>query len=182
MQISQSGLKKGADRPECPIDAGHRVHRNGRYRRRAKCDGEDWESISRYLCVLCRMTISVLPDDRLPYRSLSLGLMKEWFNWQFCDAPGPPALTERERGCVKRALRVFESHNPTLRTALGQIVQDVGADAASLWRTLIRLSQTGPIVHFLQTKLKPLKRADAWCGFSLLGTYRCRFVPPISSG
>ncbi|MEI7902692.1 MAG: hypothetical protein WCK89_20770 [bacterium] len=182
MQISQSGLKKGSDRPECPVDAGHRVHRHGRYERCAKCDGEERESIFRYLCVFCRLTISVLPDDRLPYRSLGLDLLKRWLNWQFCDAPGPPPMTEKERGCAKRTLRVFESHSPTLKTALGQIVQDVGADAASLWRTLVRLSKTEPILHFLQAKLKPLNRADAWRGFSLLGTYRCRFVPPMYSG
>lgn len=83
---------------------------------------------------------------------------------------------------MKRALRCFESHSPTLRTALGQIVTKLGTDASSLWRTLSRLSKTGPILHFLQAKLKPLNVEDGRRGFSLLGTYRCLAVPPISSG
>ena len=179
MQVKQSSVK--GDRPVCPRDEAHRVHRNGSYEHYVDCDDDRKERVPRFLCVGCWLTISVVPDTRLPYRSLGLDVLWRWLDWQFSDAQGPPALTEKERDCAKRTLRSFESHSPTLKEALGQIVKDVGASTGSLWRVLLRLSKLGPILHFLQTRLKPLKRAGAKRGFSLVGTYRCLVPPPLFS-
>ena len=158
------------------------MHRHGSYPRYKDCERPETERVPRFLCVPCGVTISVAPDTRLPYRSLGLDVLRRWFDWQFCGGPDPPVAGEKERGCVKRALKCFESHSPTLRTALGQIVTKLGTDAGSLWRTLSRLSKTEAILHFLQAKLKPLDGGDGRRGFSLLGTYRCLAVQPFFSG
>ena len=107
------------------------------------------------------------------YRSVSLEVVKQWLDWALGGGPAPPVAGERERGCASRAVGCFVRHSPVLGTALGQIVRDVGAGAASLWRTLVRLSKTEPILRFLQAKLKPGDEANGRRGFSLLGTYRC---------
>jgi len=163
------------------VDAAHRVHRHGHYEHFADCDSAELEAVPRFLCILCWRTISVVPDRRLPYRSVDLAAICRGFDRAFCGGPDPPPGSEKEQGCVRRALRSFESHSPALRTALGQIVRDVGADAAALWRTLRRLNETRPILHFLQEKLKPLKRDGKRRGFGLLGTYRCLASQPCSS-
>jgi len=178
MQVTRSSFK--GDRPVCPRGEGHRVHRHGSYPHYADCESEEKERVPRFLCVVCRLTISVVPDTRLPYRSLNLETLWRWFDWQFCGGPDPPAAGERERGCLVRAVKCFGQHSPVLRTALGQIVTKLGADAASLWRTLSRLSKSESILHFLQTKLKP-KVESGRRGFSLLGAYLCLAVQPFSS-
>ena len=181
MQVKQSSVK--GDRPVCPRDEAHRVHRHGSYPHFEDCEIESKVvRVPRFLCVGCQLTISVVPDTRLPYRSLGLDVLWRWFDCQFRGGQGPPEMTEKERDCAKRAWKGFESHSPTLRTALGQIVKDVGANAGSLWRALHRLSKSWPILHFLQTRIKPLEHAGSRRGFSLLGTYLCLGLPPLFTG
>ena len=180
MQVKESSFR--GDRPECPRDGRHRVHRHGFYEHYKNCDSAGKERVRRFLCVLCGITISVTSDNRLPYRSVSLETVTGWFDRKYRAGADPPSVSEKEQDCVKRALRCFESHSPALRTALGQIVTKLGADAGSLWRTLSRLSKTGSILRFLQAKLKPLDEGGGRRGFSLLGTYRWLAVAPISSG
>jgi len=179
MQVKEGSFR--GDRPPCPRDGRHRVHRHGSYPHYQDCDSARQGRVLRFLCVICGRTISVVPDTRLPYRSVGLQQVQAGLAWRFGGGPAPPEGSERERGCVKRALQCFESHSPALRHALGQIVQDVGADATALWRTLGRLSTTGPILRFLQEKLKPLAQGHTRRGFSLLGTYRCLAVQPFST-
>ena len=171
VQVGQSSVR--GDRPLCPRDSDHRVHRHGTYGHYRDCQSAEKERVPRYLCVWCRTTISVVADSRLPYRSVSLEVVKQWLDWALGGGPAPPVAGERERGCASRAVRCFVRHSPVLGTALGQIVRDVGAGAASLWRTLVRLSKTEPILRFLQAKLKPEADAAGRRGFSLVGTYRC---------
>jgi hypothetical protein len=180
VQVRQSSVI--GDRPVCPVDVKHRVHKHGYYHRYSDPQSSGQEKTPRFLCVVCGFTISVLRNDLLPYRSVHVDRLKEWFEWQFRGGPEPPCGGEKERGCLKRATRCFTLHNPALREALGQIVKEIGADATSLWRTLVHLSKTADILHFLQKKLKPLTVNRRTLGFSLLGTYRCLAVQPIYSG
>jgi hypothetical protein len=184
MQIRQSSMK--GDRPECPLDHRHTVHKHGSYVRYCGLEGgtdDDRWNIPRFLCVLCRWTISVLPDNQLPYRSIDVGRLVLWLNREYLGRPEPPAASEKEKGCVRRALRCFVRHSPSLIKALGQIVKDIGASARSLWRSLSRLNDMSGMMRFLQEKLKPEKLADGgFVGFSLLGCYRCLAVQPLSGG
>lgn len=184
MQIRQSSMK--GDRPECPLDQRHKVHKHGSYGRYCGLEGEtddDRESIPRFLCVFCGWTISVLPDNQLPYRSIDVGRLALWLNREYLGGPEPPTASEKEKGCARRALRCFVRHSPSLIKALGQIVKDIGASARSLWLVLDNLSDVKNTLRFLQEKLKPEKFADGgFVGFSLLGCYRCLAVQPLSSG
>lgn len=117
--------------------------------------------------------MSVLDDNRLPYRSIHVDQLEAWINWLFSGGPEPPAK-EIERDCLKRATQCFVRNSPSLREALGQIVKDIGAEAKSLWRSLRRLGDLRKILRILQEKIKfPKHGLGKSRGLSLLGSYLC---------
>jgi len=162
------------DRPECPLDRSHKVHRHGSYDRYKEPESKEKEEVPRFLCVPCGHTVSVLDDELLPYRSIRVDRLECWLNWRFGGGPEPLATREVERGCADRALACFVRNSPSLIKALGQIVNHVRADAGSLWRVLRRLGDLGTILRQLQEKIKlPFQRPEKRRGLSLLGTYVC---------
>ena len=162
------------DRPECPVDRRHKVHRHGSYDRYKGPESAEQEAVDRFLCVPCGQTVSVMDDQRLPYRSIRVDRLECWLNRQFNGGPEPPAMREVERGCMERALACFVRNSPSLVKALGQIVKHVRADAGSLWRVLGRLGDLGTILRQLQEKIKlPFLGGEKRRGLSLLGTYVC---------
>ena len=172
MQIRYSSMK--GDRPACPVDRSHKVHRHGSYDRYKGPEGTEQEAVDRFLCVPCGRTVSVLDDQRLPYRSIQVDRLERWLNWQFSGGPEPPAMKEVERGCAERALACFVRHSPSLIKALGQIVKHVHADAGSLWRVLRRWGDLRTILRQLQEKIKlPFQRGEKRRGLSLIGTHVC---------
>src|SRR5258708_23576055 len=90
--------------PPCPVDPDHTIHGHGSYERYANCDDNKLEEIPRFLCAPCGHTISVLPDDRLPYRAVSAALVEQHFDAQAHpgEAQKPPAI-ETEKSFLKRA-------------------------------------------------------------------------------
>lgn len=172
------------DRPDCPTDPKHRVHKHGNYARHCDCEDEgddDKERIRRFLCIFCNLTISVLPDNQLPYRCIDATRLVFWMNWKFHDGPEPPPAGETEKGCMRRALECFIRYSPSLTEALGQIAKDVCTNARSLWLVLDSLGDVTATLRFLQEKLKPEKTMNGRRrGFSLLGRYRCLAVQPLS--
>lgn len=160
MQVRQSSVR--GDRPECPIDPAHRVHSNGTYERYAKADGTEKEKVPRWLCTAGCGTISVLPDTMLPYRPVAVGLLNEWFDAVFMGR-APPAVTENEKGCLKRALTRFLQRIPSLTEVLGQMVETLSPTATQLWVRLRKLGELSDILLFLAESFKT----------SLLGNYRC---------
>jgi len=170
------------DRPECPGDSKHRVHKHGSYSRHCSTKfASVKEKIHRYLCTICNWTISVLPENQLPYRSIDATRFILLLNWKFHGGPEPPNIGTEERGCMRWALDCFIRNSPALTGALGQIVKDGCSNARSLWRTLSRLGDVSSILRFLQEKLKPEKTINGGLrGFSLLGRYRCLAVQPLS--
>src|SRR5205814_1685110 len=100
MRKRQSSFK--GDRPLCPFDPNHTVHRHGSYERWANCDDGLLQIILRFLCTFCLHTISVLPDDVLPYRAVSVPLLEKDLDARVNGTPPPPA-TVNEKGCLKRA-------------------------------------------------------------------------------
>ena len=160
MQVRQSSVH--GDRPECPIERTHRVHSHGVYKRYAKADGTDKEKVPRWLCIVCGGTISVLSDTRLPYRPVGTSLVEKWFDAVFMGR-APPKVTEKEKGCVERAVRRFLQHIPSLTEVLGQMINVLSPTATQLW---VRLRKLGKLTEILRLLAEDFKT-------SLLADYRC---------
>lgn len=166
MQVRQSSLT--GDRPLCPHDRDHRVHAHSSYSRRTKPDGDETVSIKRWICVVCGGTISVLPDEMLPYRAVDTSTMMKWFD-AILAGRSPPPSSEKERGCLERALQAFNQHIPELKRALGQIVHAITPSAAQLWTQLRRGRNLVAILRFLAVDFKT----------SLLRHYDCLHPWPV---
>jgi len=160
MQIRQSSVR--GDRPRCPLDRTHKVHSHGDYERYLKADGEEMEKVPRWLCVVCGGTISVLPDTRLPYRPVGVGLVEAYLDAVFM-ARAPPKVTEKEKGCLERAHTRFRQRIPSLTVVLGQMIEVINPTATQLWIGLRKLGKLGKILRCLAEDFKT----------SLLGDYRC---------
>jgi hypothetical protein len=166
MQIRQSSLV--GNRPLCPRDRNHRVHSHGCYCRYAKADGQERVRIGRWVCVVCGGTISVLPDEMLPYRAVEADTVMKWFD-AILAGRSPPPVTEKQRGCLARALGAFNQHIPSLTLALGQIVRAITPSAAQLWTLLRQGRNLGGILCFLAEDFKT----------SLTGHYGCLHPWPV---
>ena len=160
MQLRASSVR--GERPVCPVHRRHRVHGNGSYDRYRDVTGGARRRIRRWRCTVCGLSISVLPDDMLPYRALAVGLLQAWMD-AVLGGRDPPAVGEIERGCCQRALRRFHKHIPSLASAMGQMVATINPSASELWSTLRSLGDLPSILLHLAERFK----------LSLLCAYRC---------
>jgi hypothetical protein len=169
MQTRKSLFKD--DRPPCPVDPQHPVHCHGQYDRYADCDEltkSKW--IDRFLCYICRHTIGVLPDGTLPYRAISVAKVQACFDAKAAEEP-EPAVSEVERGCLKRAWLRFGQRLNAFALLLGQMLQTRQSTAAKpIWTQLRRLGNLERILHVLGRKFKT----------SLLLDYRCLKPWPVA--
>ena len=148
MQIRASSLH--GDRPTCPAEPNHIVHANGSYERYANCDDDRKINIPVFRCVPCGHTMSVLPDDCLPYRPVPVLLVEQYFDAEANPAQTPePSATEKEKGCLKRACARFKQRVAPLCAALGQMIAAVKPTAAQLWNQLRRTSNLAAILRQL---------------------------------
>jgi hypothetical protein len=126
--------------------------------------------VPRWYCTAGCGTISVLPDTFLPYRPVGTGLVEGW-----CDAVflgrAPPKATEKEKGCLERALTRLIQRIPSLTEVLGQMVTTLSPTATQVWTQLRKLGKLSTILRLLAEKFKT----------SLLGDYRC-LRAPVASG
>ncbi|CAN5332623.1 hypothetical protein BH09VER1_BH09VER1_56400 [soil metagenome] len=162
MQIFEASLC-GADRPLAPRDCpecggGRKLWCHGTIRRCRGSEGDEKAGSSRFLCVQCGHTWSVIPADMLPYRSMAASrfesLMDERFGLAGRGARPPPA-TEIEEGCIRRAYKVLSKRIPFLCGLLGQQMP-LGARAGvgCFWRALRELGPTGEILVRLAREFK----------------------------
>jgi len=161
MQTRQSLLK--GDRPWCPVDPKHPIHRHAKYGRYANCQEltkSKW--IPRFLCRPCGHTISVLPDDTLPYRAISAPLTEASFDAKAAGKPEPP-VSQRERGCLKRAWARLRQRVEVLLAVLGQMIEAVKPSPSKFWNQLRRYGNLEEILRLLSRDFK----------ISLLGNYQC---------
>jgi hypothetical protein len=144
------------------------VHRHGSYERYARPEGRECFAVQRYWCPQCELTLSVLPVERLPYRSLEAKRVEAFFNVQaeFGSGPDPPP-GQLEAGCLRRAWTRFQTRVSTLKEAFGLLLASAMSGAADLWKQM-RLAKPSlvKILGFL-----------APSGKSLLGDYRCLRPP-----
>ena len=172
MQLRLSLLT--GDRPACPVDVKHCMHHHGAYYRYANCDDlEKSVEVLRYRCCRCGRTISVLPDEMLPYRPLGTKLVEEHFDAQ-AGEQAEAQLTEKEMGCLKRAWHRFTQRLNAITFVLGQMMQIRLSDAKLIWVQLRRLGNLKVILRLLGRKFKT----------SLLGDYQCLkpWKPKIPKG
>ena len=161
MQTRFSLLSKA--RPPCALDPTHRVHCHGRYSRQGDCKKIPalvW--ILRFLCLICGRTISVLPDELLPYRPISAAKVQEHFDALAKDQPIPSA-TEIEQGCLKRAWERFTRRCAALAALLGQMMQLVSLEPKLIW---LQLRRWGSLSDILLRLARPFNT-------SLLHDYLC---------
>jgi hypothetical protein len=164
MQLRSSSLH-GRRPGRCPHCQHGKLHRHGAYARHSQADGradEDLETISRYFCPRCGRTCSVLPDDMLPYRSISASKTQKHFDAVFNGGPAPPT-TEKEGGCLERACKQFVERVTPLAKSLGQMIRVIRPTAQKLWQALRSFGNLRKILCFLARDFKT----------SLLGDYRC---------
>jgi len=167
MQIRESSLKGG--KVQCPRNRNHRIHNHGGYWRRRHPEGRQSIWIERWLCVVCRRTLSVLPDDMFPYRSIHVDAFEEWLEAHYLGR-APPAVREVEKECLERARKRFELRIPSLTSLLGQMIFIIKPSARELWKSLQNLGRLSDNLRVLSERFKT----------SLLGDYRCLqpFSPP----
>lgn len=148
MQKRASSFK--GDRPPCPVDPHHTIHRHGNYQRYANCNDDQEEDIGRFLCLPCGRTISVLPDHRLPYRAVPAPLVEKHFDAQaHPDQAKEPPATEKEKGCLKRAWARFKQRVVSLTASLGQMIRVLKPNAPQLWNHLRRQGNLPAILRQL---------------------------------
>ena len=157
------------DRPACPQACPGRVHRHGSYRRFAQASGAATFGVQRFLCPQCGITLSVLPENRLPYRPLEATRLEASFNEVAEAGSGPdPPPNQLEAGCLRRAWRRFQTRVPKLQEAFGLLIDSASLRAGHLWKQMRQAKRDlRGILLYLARHHKS----------SLLGDYRCLREP-----
>ena len=136
------------------------LHKHGSFTRWRGVDGTRSESVQRYICPRCRSTWSVIPSGMMPYRSIEVERFEELADSQLGSTGGdarPPPATEKEEGCIRRAMKKLSERIPLLCGLLGQqMPAPVGMDIGSFWRALRKLGSTGEILLRLARDFKTL--------------------------
>lgn len=159
------------DRPPCPGKCPRRLHRHGSYRRFKRPCGKELRSIQRFVCPLCRDTVSIIPEQALPYRPLEVDRLQAHLDQKAEGGTGldpPPSITEA--GCLERAWSRFSARSAQLRHVFGQLLPATLKSADHLWLEMRRAQGSlVKILHFL---------ADTR-NISLLGDYACLKPPAV---
>jgi len=169
IQIRENSFN--GDRPPCPSLCPQRLHRHGFYERFKNPSGEELRSIPRFYCPGCGHTVSVTPEQVLPYRAVEADRVQAHFDQKAEAGTGPdppPSITEA--GCLERAWSRFAARSATLRHVFGQLLPATIKSASHLWREVRRAQGSlVKILHFLADT-----RNISW-----LGDYACLKPPPV---
>jgi hypothetical protein len=145
------------------------MHVHGFYWRYVKPTGKERLAVLRYRCPDCGLTVSVLPADRLPYRSLEGARLEAFLDAQAGIRSGPdPPPGVLEAGCLRRAWTRFQTRVSPLKEAFGLLIPSVLSGAEHLWQQMRLAKKTlAGILGYLGQS----------CNRSLLGDYRCLRLP-----
>ena len=169
MQVYEVSLGVG-ERPcpgrECPQCGGCvRLQKHGSYTRWRGVDGAQPVEVERYICPRCRRTWSVIPSGMMPYCSLPMERLEQLADEHFGLAGGgarPPPATEKENGCIRRAIKKLSKRIPFLCGLFGQQLPVFGnTDICQFWWAMREL---GPTTNTLVRLARDFKT-------SLLGCY-----------
>ena len=169
IQIRENSFK--GDRPPCPGLCPKRLHRHGCYERFKNPSGEELRSIARFYCSDCGHTVSVIPEEVLPYRPVQAHRVQAHFDQKAEVGTGPdppPSITEA--GCLERAWSRFAARSATLRHVFGQLLPATIQNPSHLWKEMRgSIPSVVQILHFLANTRN----------ISLLGDYACLKPPPV---
>ena len=167
MQIRRASFPTNSSQPPCPFEHEDLpcLHKHGHYERYSQPDGSGESRIPRFLCKFTGRTVSILPDQFLPYRPVNLPVVQAHFD-QLAEAtqdPDPESCLI-QRGCLIRAWKRFTSteRKLSLTDFFGQRLPRTSSPQA-LWKAMRQAA--GNLSHIL------LELASQ--GKSLLGDYRC---------
>lgn len=168
MQVREGTLK--GQRPQCPRRCPGKTHWHAQYERYASPDGTAKEKIQRWLCPQCGVTVSVLPDHRLPYRSVEAERLRADFDRRAgltSAGPDPPPSVV-EAGCLQRAWSCLAARVKRLGEAFGQLLPSGIDEVHHLWRAIRQTKNSvAKVLLFLSESHQ----------ISLLGDYRCLRAP-----
>ena len=167
MQLRHSFCQSKKFRSSCVFghpEKGRCLHRHGSYERYRHPHGNDKIKIRRFLCKFTGRTISILPDDVLPYRPLPVPVLEAGFDQGSEERREPSHPSAVVEGCLRRAWQRFAStsRRHSLTAFFGQRLA-LTDNAPDLWQALRKA------VGSLKAMLEEL----AYDGRSLLGDYRC---------
>jgi hypothetical protein len=103
--------------------------------------------LERFYCPPCGTTVSVLEEEMLPYRAMTIGQVQERL-----DAEVLQTGSEAERRPCG-LLADLARNEPRLRLLFGQMV-GCAAGVANLWRDLRRIGSLREIVRLLEVQFK----------------------------
>ena len=146
-------------RPTCPEHLKQRVYRHGFYVRFENCDNQRRLRIERFVCLRCGRTLSVLPQNRLPYVALNTALVESEFDAR-ASGTDPPPRSEKERGCLRRAFERFAARVTPLCALLGQMIRPTKPSVGDCWKGLRQLDNLEGILLLLGTKFNTSLLAD----------------------
>lgn len=167
IQIRQDTLTQ--ERPGCPRGCSGKLHRHGSYARYENPSGALKLKVQRFYCRPCKATVSVLPANHLPYRSVKVDRLQADFDQRAnIDPHGPdPPPDCVEAGCLKRAWSSLASRLHRLADVFGQRFKPI-EDVQALWCSL---RQT------MNSARSMLGWLAQYHHISLLGDYRCLRPP-----
>ena len=176
MQIRKSCFIRadGCQQPEC----NGTLHGHGSYSRYSDPDGYGCFEVPRYCCNRCRLTISVLADNRLPYRPVAAEELEAAFDGKAqvlatmalpaatptatptatpiatpIATPAPPS--EKKSGCFDRAWTAWNRNSRQIAELIGhKLPRAASEDAAQCWRSLRETLNIKGILSILWTRFK----------------------------
>ena len=167
MQIRRASFPTNSSQPPCPFEHEDLpcLHQHGHYTRFSQPEGSGESRIPRFLCKFTGKTVSILPDQFLPYRPINLPVVQAHFD-QLADAtqdPDPEPCRVK-RGCLIRAWKRFTSTERKLSLIdfFGQRLPRTNSPQ-DLWNAMRHAAG-----HLSQILLEL-----AVHGKSLLGDYQC---------
>jgi hypothetical protein len=168
MQIRASQFQKerGCMHPGCDGV----LHGHGSYSRYSGPDGSECFAVPRYCCSRCRLTLSVLADERMSYRAVTVAEVEAAFDrtvgrGEAEDAArASPAASEKKSGCLDRAWKAWNRNSRRIAELMGHLLpREALGCAQRCWRSLRAAFSLEGILKLLGERFKT----------SLLGDYRC---------
>lgn len=162
MQIFEASLW-GAKRPLAPKDCSEcggsrKLWCHGKIPRCRGAQGEEKAESSRFFCVQCGHTWSVIALNLFPYRSMEVSRFAQLMDAHFGLEGGgarPPPATEIEEACIRRACKRVSERMVFLCGLLGQQMPlGASADVGCFWRALRELGATEDILLRLARDFK----------------------------
>lgn len=167
MQIRRGSFPADSPWPPCPFDHDDQpcLQSHGHYERYSQPEGSGKTRIRRLLCKFTGKTLSILPDDCLPYRSVNVPVVQAHFDQLSHTAQDvAPTQSEVQLACLTRAWKRFTDadRSASLTNFFGQRLPRANSPHA-LWNAMRNAAG-----HLGQILLELAQQ-----GKSLFGDYRC---------